>query len=372
FHCIAFIRFSTDSVEAVSLGGVNDARSNPASPHPTLFKRLNAMAFAPRRRRLNSHTYRVRLFPCFARPSINVRLSRLQLDALFDRGRSPLEFALAVFLSLAVSLTGFLLLRSGAFHQMGLVACCFTIAGCHYSLVKSVQPDAASPQHGFNRVIVYSRSVVFCLFALIYVAASLLSSSPSSTHFRHEDDSEHSTISVLATVRIGQLSLIDKDSCFPVDGNPLLCSFDTPPMKLLSSSSSSQLLQYFPKDAQSEHVRSHNESHSLFLFGSLWTIDRLTFGFRSVMFALLTIFPLLFLFGLIPQLNTALIFILEQLDIHLFGGSGSIGLLSASFSIVRSLVVVGLGYWFCYSALEFRNCGRRSIVIPLISALVLR
>ncbi|KAA3680762.1 uncharacterized protein DEA37_0001860 [Paragonimus westermani] len=362
---------SEESVEAVSLAGMNDARSNPASPHPTLFKRLNAMAFAPRRRRLNSHIYRVRLFPCFARPSFNVRLSRLQLDALFDRGRSPFEFALAVFLSLTVSLTGFLLLRSGAFHQMGLVACCFTIAGCHYSLVKSVQPDAASPQHGFNRVIVYSRSVVFCLFALIYVAANLLSSSPSSTDFRHQGGFEHSTISVLATVRIGQLSLIDKDSCFPVDGNPLLCSFDTPPMKLLSSSSSSQLLQYFPKDAQSEHVRLHNESHSLFLFGSIWTIDRLTFGFRSVMFALLTIFPLLFLFGLIPQINTALIFILEQLDIHLFGGSGSIGLLSASFSIVRSLVVVGLGYWFCYSALETGDAhhlwfsGFWSLYIPL-------
>ncbi|KAF5401145.1 hypothetical protein PHET_05270 [Paragonimus heterotremus] len=331
---------------------MNDARSNPTSPHPTLFKRLNALTFASRRHRPDGHIYRVRLFPCFTRPSFNVRLSRLQLDALFDRGRSILEFALAVFLSLAVSLAGFLLLRSGAFHQMGLVVCCFTIAGCHYSLVKSVQPDAASPQHGFNRIIVYSRSVVFCLFALIYVAATLLSSSLSSTHFLHEDNFEHSTLSVLATVRTGQLSLIDKDSCFPTDGNPLLCSFDVPPMKLLSSSSSSQLLQYLPKDAQPENTRLLNESHYLFLFGSIWTSDRLAFGFRSVMFALLTIFPLLFLFGLIPQINTALIFILEQLDIHLFGGSGSIGLLSASFSILRSLIVIGFGYWFCYNALK--------------------
>ncbi|KAF6776329.1 hypothetical protein AHF37_03868 [Paragonimus kellicotti] len=343
---------SEDSVEAVSLPGMNDARSNPASPHPTIFKRLNALTFASRRRRPNGHVYRVRLFPCFARPSFNVRLSRLQLDALFDRGRSILEFALAVFLSLAVSLTGFLLLRSGAFHQMGLVACCFTIAGCHYSLVKSVQPDAASPQHGFNRIIVYSRSVVLLLSLLIYVAANLLSSSPSPTHFLHEDHSEHSTLSVLATVRTGQLSLIDRDSCFPVDGNPLLCSFDVPPMKLLPSSSSSQLLPYLPKDVQSENTRLFNESHYLYLFGSIWTSDRVAFGFRSVLFALLTIFPLLFLFGLIPQINTALIFILEQLDIHLFGGSGSIGLLSASFSILRSLMVIGLGYWFCYNALK--------------------
>jgi hypothetical protein len=32
-------------------------------------------------------------------------------------------------------------------------------------------------------------------------------------------------------------------------------------------------------------------------------------------------FPVIFLFGLFPQVNTFLLFVLEQLDIHVFGGT---------------------------------------------------
>ena len=41
------------------------------------------------------------------------------------------------------------------------------MAGCQYSLVKSVQPDVASPIHGFNKIVVYSRPVYFILFSSI-------------------------------------------------------------------------------------------------------------------------------------------------------------------------------------------------------------
>lgn len=33
-------------------------------------------------------------------------------------------------------------------------------------------------------------------------------------------------------------------------------------------------------------------------------------------------FPLLFVFGLLPQVNTLTMHVLEQFDIHIFGGSG--------------------------------------------------
>ncbi len=36
-----------------------------------------------------------------------------------------------------------------------------------FSLLKSVQPDAASPIHGFNWLVAYSRPVYFCLVALV-------------------------------------------------------------------------------------------------------------------------------------------------------------------------------------------------------------
>lgn len=34
-------------------------------------------------------------------------------------------------------------------------------------------------------------------------------------------------------------------------------------------------------------------------------------------------FPLIFLVGLLPQVNTFLMYILEQLDMHAFGGTGN-------------------------------------------------
>ena len=33
-------------------------------------------------------------------------------------------------------------------------------------------------------------------------------------------------------------------------------------------------------------------------------------------------FPLIFLVGLLPQVNTFLMYALEQLDMHVFGGNG--------------------------------------------------
>lgn len=34
-------------------------------------------------------------------------------------------------------------------------------------------------------------------------------------------------------------------------------------------------------------------------------------------------FPVIFLFGLFPQVNTFLLFFLEQIDIHVFGGKAT-------------------------------------------------
>ena len=37
--------------------------------------------------------------------------------------------------------------------------------------------------------------------------------------------------------------------------------------------------------------------------------------------AMIMFFPVIFLFGLFPQVNTFLLFVLEQIDIHVFGGN---------------------------------------------------
>ncbi|XP_062413128.1 pecanex-like protein 1 isoform X3 [Pungitius pungitius] len=63
-------------------------------------------------------------------------------------------------------------------------------------------------------------------------------------------------------------------------------------------------------------------------------------------------FPIIFFVGLLPQVNTFVMYIFEQLDIHVFGGNASTSLLSALYSILRSIVTVALLYGFCYGALK--------------------
>uniref|UniRef100_A0A8D3BWB3 Pecanex-like protein n=1 Tax=Scophthalmus maximus TaxID=52904 RepID=A0A8D3BWB3_SCOMX len=63
-------------------------------------------------------------------------------------------------------------------------------------------------------------------------------------------------------------------------------------------------------------------------------------------------FPVIFFVGLLPQVNTFVMYLFEQLDIHVFGGNASTSLLSALYSILRSVVTVALLYGFCYGALK--------------------
>ncbi|XP_043476640.1 pecanex-like protein 1 [Leptopilina heterotoma] len=98
-------------------------------------------------------------------PSIKVRFDRLALLALLDRNLTILETIVATLLAIAVAGLGLMLLQLGFYRDIFAFIFCFVTAGCQYSLLKSVQPDAASPTHGFNRVIVFSRPVYYIIFA---------------------------------------------------------------------------------------------------------------------------------------------------------------------------------------------------------------
>uniref|UniRef100_A0A8C4HW18 Pecanex-like protein n=1 Tax=Dicentrarchus labrax TaxID=13489 RepID=A0A8C4HW18_DICLA len=63
-------------------------------------------------------------------------------------------------------------------------------------------------------------------------------------------------------------------------------------------------------------------------------------------------FPITFLVGLFPQINTFTIYLLEQIDMHLFGGTAATSLISAIYSILRSLIALSLLYGFCFGALK--------------------
>ncbi|XP_036062485.1 pecanex-like protein 1 isoform X3 [Onychomys torridus] len=61
---------------------------------------------------------------------------------------------------------------------------------------------------------------------------------------------------------------------------------------------------------------------------------------------------IVFFIGLLPQVNTFVMYLCEQLDIHIFGGNATTSLLAALYSFLCSIVAVALLYGLCYGALK--------------------
>ncbi|XP_032357005.1 LOW QUALITY PROTEIN: pecanex-like protein 1 [Etheostoma spectabile] len=88
------------------------------------------------------------------------------------------------------------------------------------------------------------------------------------------------------------------------------------------------------------------------LYGVAPTSSLVLASARDLVIVFTLCFPIIFFVGLLPQVNTFVMYIFEQLDIHVFGGNASTSLLSALYSILRSIITVALLYGFCYGALK--------------------
>ncbi|VUZ55454.1 unnamed protein product [Hymenolepis diminuta] len=259
--------------------------------------------FRTNRRRVRHCTiaYRVRLFPFWERRFL-IKFDRLQLSALFDRKPTGPEMLMTLLLTALVSVFGGLLLSSGAFHNFSLSLLCCVIAGCHYSLIKSVQPDPASPRHGFNRLIIYSRALVFCLFAFLFILTLLLI--PSAANDADRD---------ICPANFNFVRRRSSAIWFSGKGVPT----QLPPLTLYG-----------------------------WKLEALWILCLA----KDISGYLILAFPLICLFGLVPQANTLVSNVLEQIDIHIFGASGSVNLISGVVSVIRSCLVLAMGFGFCYAA----------------------
>ncbi|XP_056152460.1 pecanex-like protein 1 [Lampris incognitus] len=101
------------------------------------------------------------------------------------------------------------------------------------------------------------------------------------------------------------------------------------------------------------HYGSQRTTSSRFtLYGAALTSSLLLASARDLVIVFTLCFPLVFFVGLLPQVNTFVMYLFEQLDIHVFGGNASTSLLSAFYSILRSVVTVALLYGLCYGALK--------------------
>ncbi|KAF7253650.1 Pecanex-like protein 2 [Varanus komodoensis] len=111
-------------------------------------------------RKINRQFYKFLIFPG---KWIKVWYDRLTLLALLDRTEDIKENVLAILLVILVSFLGFLIMNQGFCKDIWLFLFCLIMASCQYSLLKSIQPDPASPIHGHNQMIIYSRPVYFCI-----------------------------------------------------------------------------------------------------------------------------------------------------------------------------------------------------------------
>ncbi|XP_065662073.1 pecanex-like protein 1 isoform X6 [Hydra vulgaris] len=216
------------------------------------------------------------MLPVIGNFSLKVSFDRLQLLAIFDRNKNLMQITTSVLLATLVAALGYLLITRNYFYDFWLFVICFVIAKCQFSLLKSVQPDSASPVHGHNAAIAFNRAIYFCLVAILIIVA-------------------------------------DEASIFS------------------------------PNSITLYHM-------------SLYSKTTLEFS-RDLLLGFLLAFPLVFLLGLLPQFNTFIMHILEQLDMHVFGGSAHTSLQASFFSMCRNIFFTAFLSCFCYFPLEFTPQG---------------
>ncbi|KFD64034.1 hypothetical protein M514_08640 [Trichuris suis] len=220
----------------------------------------------------------------FGRNYIKIHFDRLRLSSLFDRNLSWISLGADVALAVVVSVIAFLLLMKPYYRDFGTLFLCFSAAGAQFCLLKSVQPDAASPVHGYNSIVPYSRPVYFSIFGTLIILIDPLHSSLLT--MRDELPDWHSRLdSISAGLNLCQEGLI-----------------------------------------------------------------------RLILFL-----PLLFTLGVLPQLNTFCCYLLEQVDMHIFGGTACFNLVSAIYCCARSIACVAVLFLFGYLSIS-RTSSSQSVL----------
>lgn len=193
----------------------------------------------------------------------NISMDRLELMALFDRDIHWIHILLSVVLSAAVAYLGSSILQLSYYKDVFAFLFCAVIAGSQYSLLKSVQPDAASPIHGFNKTVAYSRAIYFCI-----------------------------------------------------------CS---------------SLLLFFQnlKEEYDVEALQGEEMKQWVFFGVAFYPAQVNSLVLQALYIFLLSFPLIFSLGLFPQINTFTMYLMEQIDMHVFGGNAAGSLMGKLVANVR-------------------------------------
>lgn len=92
-------------------------------------------------------------------------------------------------------------------------------------------------------------------------------------------------------------------------------------------------------------------NETISIFGWPYTTVEFFHNIRDFMVVLMLLFPIFFTLGLFAQINTFLMYAMEQVDMHIFGGNAVCSLSSGFLSILRSVLACCLLYGFAFGGL---------------------
>lgn len=102
----------------------------------------------------------------------------------------------------------------------------------------------------------------------------------------------------------------------------------------------------------SHHFSTFPKDENSTLFGIPFSTPEFFYYIQEIMSIILLLFPLLFSFGLFAQVNTFLMYSLEQIDMHLFGGNAVCSLISAFLGVFKSIIACCILYGFAFGGLS--------------------
>ncbi|XP_069065060.1 pecanex-like protein 1 isoform X2 [Pleurodeles waltl] len=147
---------------------------------------------------------------------------------------------------------------------------------------------------------------------------------------------------VIASCQYSLLKSVQPDSSSPRHGHNRIIAYSRP-VYFCICCGLIWLLDYGSKNMSSTKLK---------LYSLVFTNPSLLLSARDLIIVFTLCFPVVFFVGLLPQVNTFMMYLCEQLDIHIFGGNATTSLVSALYSFIRSAVTVSLLFGLCYGALK--------------------
>ncbi|XP_029397007.1 pecanex-like protein 1 isoform X6 [Mus pahari] len=147
---------------------------------------------------------------------------------------------------------------------------------------------------------------------------------------------------VIASCQYSLLKSVQPDSSSPRHGHNRIIAYSRPVYFCLCCGLI-WLLDYGSRNLTTSKFK---------LYGITFTNPLVLLSARDLVIVFTLCFPIVFFIGLLPQVNTFVMYLCEQLDIHIFGGNATTSLLAALYSFLCSIVAVALLYGLCYGALR--------------------